>query len=155
MKKLAGAALLVCACAGLVFAQTKTPSAAAPAKGSTVPQAVQQLEHDWAAAMKAGDTNKLSSILADDWVAIAPDGSKETKQSVLADMKSGASKVQSFDFGPMDVKVMGNVAVCQGSDTEKSTTKGKDSSGKYVWMDVFAKRDGNWVAVRSQTAIVK
>ena len=35
------------------------------------------------------------------------------------------------------------------------TTKGKDTSGKWVWMDVFAKRDGKWVAVRSQAAMVK
>jgi hypothetical protein len=55
----------------------------------------------------------------------------------------------------MDVKVLGSVAVVQGSDTEKSTNDGKDSSGKYVWTDVFAKRDGKWVAVRSQVTLVK
>jgi hypothetical protein len=55
----------------------------------------------------------------------------------------------------MDVKVMGSVAVVQGSDTEKSTTKGKDTSGKWIWMDVFVKRDSKWVAVRSQSAKVK
>ena len=154
MKKFAGAALLVCACAGLVFAQTSPTGA--PAKGPTVSQAVQQLEHDWVDAMKAGDTNKLSSILADDWVGLGFGGAgKDTKQSLLADVKSGASKIQSFDFGPMDVKVMGNVAVVQGSDTEKSTSSGKDSSGKYVWMDVFANRNGKWVVVRSQEAMVK
>ena len=65
------------------------------------------------------------------------------------------SKLESFDFGPMSVKVLGNVAVVQGSDTEKSTANGKDSSGKFVWMDVFAKREGKWVAVRSQSAMVK
>jgi hypothetical protein len=70
-------------------------------------------------------------------------------------MKSGASTLSSFEFGPMNVKVLGNVAVCQGSDTEKSTTKGKDCSGKYVRMDVFVRRDGKWVAVRSQDAMVK
>jgi hypothetical protein len=45
--------------------------------------------------------------------------------------------------------------VVQGSDTEKSMTKGKDSSGKYAWMDVFVNRDDKWVAVRSQSALVK
>ena len=55
----------------------------------------------------------------------------------------------------MDVKVLGNVAVVQGSDTEKSSAGGKDTSGKWVWMDVFVKREGKWVAVRSQSAMVK
>ena len=151
MKKLAGTVLVVAACAGLAFAQAQTP----PAKSPSVTQAIKALEHDWADAMKAGDIDKLSQIVADDWTGIGYDGSKETKQSFLAAWKSGTEKLESFEFGPMDVKVIGSVAVVQGSDTEKSTTKGKDSSGKWVWTDVFVKRDGKWVAVRSQSAKVK
>src|SRR5579884_2118176 len=52
-------------------------------------------------------------------------------------------------------EVIGAVAVVQGSDTEKSTIDGKEGSGKYVWMDVFARHDGKWQAVRSQFASVK
>jgi ketosteroid isomerase-like protein len=151
MKKLVGAVLLVSACVGPAFAQAQK----APAKGPSVAEGVKQLEHDWSDAMKAGDTDKLGQILADDWVGIGYDGSKETKQSYLAELKSGKSKLESFEFGPMDVKVLGSVAVVQGSDTEKSTTNGKDSSGKFAWMDVFAKRDGKWVAVRSEITMVK
>jgi ketosteroid isomerase-like protein len=154
MKKLAGTMLLVCVCAGLAFAQTKTPPAAAPAKAPSVSQIVKQLEHDWTDAAKAGDADKLGQILADDWTGIGYDGKKLTKESELADVKSGKSKLESFEFGPMDVKVLGNVAVVQGSDTEKSTTNGKDTAGKWVWTDVFAKRDGKWVVVRSQSAMV-
>jgi uncharacterized protein (TIGR02246 family) len=151
MNKLAGAVLLVTACVGLAFAQTPTP----PAKGPSVAQALKQLEQDWVDASKAGDIDKLNQILADDWVAIGYNGSKETKQSFLANVKSGADKMTSFEFGPMDVKVLGDVAVVQGSDTEKSTTSGKDTSGKWVWMDVFVKHNGKWVVIRSQSAMVK
>lgn len=150
MKKLAGAVLFGCLCVGLVFAQEPKAS-----KGPSVSQAVKQLENDWSDAMKAGDTEKLGEILADDWTGIGNDGKKSTKQSYLADVKSGKSKLESFEFGPMDVKVLGNVAVVQGSDTEKSMTSGKDSSGKWVWMDVFVKRGDKWVALRSQAAMVK
>ncbi len=155
MKKLAGAVLLVCACVGLAFAQTQAPPAKTPAKGPSISETVKQLEHDWTDAMMAGDADKLSQILADDWVGMAFDGTKETKQSTLAELKSGDTKLTSFDFGPMSVMVVGSVAIVQGSDTEKSTTKGKDTSGKYMWMDVFAKRGDKWVAVRSQNAILK
>ena len=151
MKKLGGAVLFACMCVGLVFAQAPK----VPSKGPSVSDAVKQLEHDWTDAMKAGDADKLSQILADDWTGLGYDGKKSTKQSSLADLKSGKSKLESFEFGPMDVKVLGNVAVVQGSDTEKSTTNGKDSSGKWVWMDVFVKRGDKWVAVRSQSAILK
>jgi ketosteroid isomerase-like protein len=151
MKKLAEAVLLVSLSVGLVFAQAPN----APAKGPSVSETVKQLEHEWTDAMKASDVDKLSQILADDWTGLGYDGKKLTKESYLADTKSGASKLESFEFGPMDVKVLGNVAVVQGSDTEKSTTNGKNSSGKWVWMDVFVKRGDKWVAVRSQTAMVK
>jgi hypothetical protein len=32
---------------------------------------------------------------------------------------------------------------------------GKDTSGKYGWMDVFVKTGDKWVAVRSQSSMVK
>ena len=148
MKKLAVGILLVSACVGLALAQTQTP----PVKGPSAAESVKQLERDWADAAKAGDTDKVSQILADDWIGVGYDGTKETKQNHLADMKSGKFKLESFEFGPMDVKVLGSVAVVQGTNTEKSTgVDGKDSSGKYAWMDVFVKRDGKWVVVRSQS----
>ena len=156
MRKFAGALLLICAAAGLVYAQTKkAPATPAKTAGPSVSASVKQLEHDWTEAMKAKDTAKLGEILADDWVGIGPDGVRATQKEYIADVAAGGSTLTSFDFGPMDVKVVGNTAIVQGSDTEKSTTKGKDSSGKYAWMDVFAKRDGKWQAVRSQTAMVK
>jgi len=148
MKNLVAGILLVFACVGLAIAQTQTP----PAKGPSAAESVKQLEQDWADAAKAGDTDKVSQILANDWIGVGFDGGKETKQNHLADMKSGKFKLESFEFGPMDVKVLGNVAVVQGTNTEKSTgIDGKDSSGKYAWMDVFVKRDGKWVIVRSQS----
>ena len=151
MKKFAGTILLICVCVGLALAKTQTQ---APKAASTA-ESVKQLEKDWLEAEKAGDTDKLNQILGDDWVAIGPDGKTETKQEFLANLKSGQMKMESFEMGPMQVKMVGGAAVVQGSDTEKSTSNGKDSSGKYVWMDVFAKRDGKWMAVRSQTALVK
>jgi uncharacterized protein (TIGR02246 family) len=150
MKKLAGAVLLFSACVVPAFAQTPAPAA----KGPSVSETVKQLEHDWVDAMKAGDADKLGQVLADDWVALGYGAARQTKQGFLADVKSGKSKLEAFEFGPMDVKVLGSVAVVQGTDTEKSTTAGKDSSGKYQWMDVFVKRDGKWVAVRSQSGKV-
>jgi ketosteroid isomerase-like protein len=155
MRKLVTVLVSVCVFTGIAFAQAPTTPAPAPAKSPSVSQIVKQLEHDWVDAAKAGDADKLGQILADDWIAINSDGTKQTKQTELADVKSGASKIESFEFGPMEVKVLGNIAVVQGSDTEKSTSKGKDSSGKSVWMDVFAKIAGKWQAVRSQNAIVK
>ena len=154
MRRLASAIPALCACAVQTFGQGQTPSAAASPKGPSVSQEVQQLEHDWINAVKASDADKVGAILADDWVGLMDSAERSTKQKYLDRVKSGKTKIDSFEFGPMSVKVLGNVAVVQGSDTEKSTSDGKDSSGKYAWMDVFVKRDGKWVALRSQDAMV-
>jgi ketosteroid isomerase-like protein len=72
------------------------------------------------------------------------------KQQYIASFKAGDNKYESIEVGDMDVLVSGNTGIVQGSDTEKSTNKGKDSSGKYVWTDVFEKKNGKWQAVRSE-----
>jgi ketosteroid isomerase-like protein len=149
MTKLFGVFLLAGACLGPVYGQATKSTASATG------EAVKQLERDWSEAQKAHDIDKLTQILADDWSGLGSDGARSTKKQFLDDVKSGVNKLESFEIGPMDVKVIGTIAVVQGSDTEKSTNKGKDTSGKWVWMDVFVNRDGKWQAVRSQSAMVK
>ena len=63
--------------------------------------------------------------------------------------------LESFENGPMDVQVFGNVAAAHGSVTEKRSRDGKDTSGEFVWMDLLEKRGGKWVIVRSAGARVK
>ena len=119
MNKIAVVALLVIAGVAVSLAQAPAPAPAAKAPNS-VQQAVKQLEHDWEDALKAGDADKLGEILADDWMSIGYDGKKATKQEELADVKSGKAKLESYELGPMEVKVLGNVAVVQGSDTKRA-----------------------------------
>jgi hypothetical protein len=70
----------------------------------------------------------------------------------MAGITSGRVKVESIELGPLDVKLLGDVAVVQGSHIEKSTMYGQHSSAEVVWMDVFANRGGKWVVVRSLAA---
>ena len=77
---------------------------AAKAADSAAIEAVKQLEHDWSDAQKAGDAGKLSQIIADDWSGLGPDGVKSTKKELLENVKNGATKLESFEFGPMDAK---------------------------------------------------
>jgi ketosteroid isomerase-like protein len=151
MKKLIGAVLFACVCVGLVLARP----AEAPSESPSVADTLKQLEQDFGDAIKAVDANKLNQILADDWVNLGGGGRILTKEGFLRDLKSGNDKLESFELGPMDVKVLGNVAVVQGSATEKRTTGGQDSSGESVWMDVFVKSGDKWVIVRSHSAKVK
>ena len=134
------------------FGQTKSE---APKGGAaSVEQTLMQMEKDWTQAGLKKDVSAFDKIVADDWVALDFQGKTVTKAQAIADMKSGSSSEQSVDLGEMKVRVFGNTAVVTGSDTEKSTYQGKDSSGKYVWMDVFVNRNGKWQAVASESTKV-
>ncbi len=150
MMKTLAVFLLAGACLGPIYGQEEKKAAS-----TGTADAIKQWEHDFTDAAKAGDVDKLSAMLADDWVGLGSDGAQMTKKQLLDSVKNGEVKIESMEFGPMHVKVIGSVAVVQGSDTEKSSLKGKDTSGKWVWMDVLEKRDGKWQSVRSQSAMVK
>ena len=144
-------ACVLAVCSLSAFGQAKP---AAPKTGASVEQVVMQMERDWTKAGLDKDAAALDRIVADDWTAIDFQGKAETKAQALADLKSGSSTLQTVELGEMKVRVFGNTAVVTGSDTEKSTYKGKDSSGKYVWMDVFVNRNGHWQAVASESTKV-
>jgi ketosteroid isomerase-like protein len=117
-------------------------------------KAILKLENDWAAAMRARDFKALEAILAEDWILNGPFGTFTRAQN-LADLKSGDYRIESLT-APHDMKVrfFGDVALVTGAGEEKSSWKGKDTSGNWVWMDVWVKRHGKWQAVASQVSLV-
>jgi ketosteroid isomerase-like protein len=150
MKKLIAPVLSTCVCVGVVLAGPPQPST-----DPTDVNAVRQLEQDMGDAMVRVDIAKLNQIYADDFATIGSSGKMFTKKDILADFESFHDKLESFENGPMDVQVFGNVAVVHGGVTEKRIRDGKDTSGEFVWMDLLEKRAGKWVVVRSAGARVK
>jgi len=157
MKALMGTMLMMALCAGMALAQApaKAPDSKKPApSGSAASDELKQVENDWVDAVKTKNADKLGDILADGWVGIGWDGKTSDKAKDLAELKTPGNSLDSFDMGPMKVRIFGNTAIVTGSDTEKSSEKGKDTSGKYVWTDVFVKQGGKWRAVASQSTKV-
>jgi uncharacterized protein (TIGR02246 family) len=150
MNKLIVPVLFACVCVGVVLANSPQPS-----KDAAAVNAIKQLEQDMGDAMVRRDLDKLSEIYADDFVTVGSAGKIFTKKDILSDFSSFHDKLESFENGPMDVQVFGDVAVVHGSVTEKRTRDGKDASGEFVWMDLLKKRGGNWVVVQSGGARVK
>jgi len=113
-----------------------------------------QLERDWSQASLNKDIAALNSIMADDWVNIDFQGRTLTKTQTIANLKSGLPATQAAGLGEMKVRVFGDSAIVTGSDTGKSTSKGKEVVEKYLWTDVFIRRNGRWQAVASQSTKV-
>jgi ketosteroid isomerase-like protein len=126
----------------------------AQSQDPTIVETMKQFAQDTGDAMVAGDVDKLNQIYADDWATVDSSGKIFTKESLLSNFKSGKHKLLSFEIGPMDVQVFGDVAVVQASVTEKRLHDGKDISGQFVFMDLLKKRGDKWVIVRTLGAKV-
>ena len=146
MKAIVKAVLVLVGCVSLDPALAQPPKAST--EDSSVAKIIEQRVRDWGSALIAVDADKMSNIIADDWIDGYP-GKTKTKADYLAALKSGTWKLEACEFGPRDVKVLGDVAVLQGSVTETWISDGQRSTVRVGYMDVWAKRGDKWVVVRS------
>jgi len=142
MKQMAAVLLLVATTA--VLAQPKSSKKSAE-------QILTEMEHDWSEADLHKDAAALARILADDWIGIDFEGTVLNKDQALRGIVSDSGSLQTTVLRDMKVRVYGNTAVVTGTDTETGDYHGEDSSGKYMWTDVFVRRGNRWQAVSSQS----
>jgi ketosteroid isomerase-like protein len=122
-----------------------------------------KLENDWAAAAQRHDVEAVRKILADDLVMTYPDGSTGTKAGELQDLESGAITADSWELADTKVTVLsGDAAFITGRGIIKNgkqkipeSKRVIDISGEYRFTDIYAKRNGQWQAVASQTTPIK
>jgi ketosteroid isomerase-like protein len=147
----------VCLCVGLVLADSPKVrfKPKAPFNDPTDLATIKQIEQEMGDAIVAVDIEKLNQIYADDFAIVGSSGKIITKEGILQSIESGKYKLMSYELGPIDVQVLGNAAVGHGAVTEKRIADGKDVSVELVYMDLFEKRAGKWVLVRSDSGFPK
>jgi ketosteroid isomerase-like protein len=136
--------------AAFVFAQTGTSMGQSGSASSDEQQLI-KIEQQWADAMKSGDASALQRIEADDYVFTNPEGQVTTKENDVNDLKSGQVKYESVELSDLHAHVDGDTGVVTGHIAIKGTDRGKDISGNYTFTDSFAKRNGVWQAVSTQS----
>lgn len=119
-------------------------AAAAASPAENVEQVITQLEREWAEAGVKADAAALDRLMADDWLMTSWDGQTLTKAQSIEEFKSGVYKAESVNLDNIKVRAFGDVAVVTLGQTEKSKYKGKESSGRYLYTDVWVKRNGKW-----------
>jgi ketosteroid isomerase-like protein len=111
---------------------------------------VADLERAWVQAAVTNDLAAMDRIIADDWIGITYTGERITKADVLRDVGAGSASTPKIEIRTMTVRLYGTTAIVNAETTETSTWQGKDTSGHYVLVDVYALRNGRWQAVSSQ-----
>ena len=116
-------------------------------------KALIQMENEWGAAVSNKDPTALDRIIADDWVGRYP-YAIFSKGEELEVIRSRDLRVESVASSDLKVRLFDGTAIVTGTDDDRASYKGMDISGRYLWMDVFVERNGQWRVVASQETLV-
>lgn len=148
--------IAIAVCVGvLVFAAAFSAQTPVQPKAGSVEQEIIKLENGWNDAMVKRDLTFLDRILADDWMGGQSDGTVITKVELLANINSGDYLPTSLVLNDYKVRIYGDTAVVICHFTEKSMTKGKDTSGKYQSTDTWVMIASRWQCVASNGSKVE
>ena len=101
------------------------------------------LNRDYIASVQNSDVRCFAEILADDFLCSNPDGSLVDRAAFLKQTARPVtiSNIQAVD---VNVRLMGDFAIIHARTTY-TLPDGKPGAGRYT--DVWARRDGRWLAV--------
>ena len=118
----------------------------------TAEQEVKQMIEQYRNALTRKDTAALERIWADDYTFINASGTVVTKAERLANLKSGATSLDTIVTDPdMKIRVYGgDVAVAINRVTLKGKYSGKATSGQFQASIVWAKTPSGWQLVCNQ-----
>ena len=85
----------------------------------------------------------FASSSADDFLCSNPDGSLVDRDAFL-EQAARPVTITGLEAHDVDIRILGNVAIIHGRTTY-TLADGSPGSGRYT--DVWARRDGHWVAV--------
>lgn len=104
---------------------------------------VRQLNDEWVKAMVRADAATLDRIMADDFYFTYPlEG--DDKAQFIADVTSGDLKIEHISREQLNVRVFGSTAVLTARDSATWLYHGRELSGQYKILSVFAERNGRW-----------
>lgn len=102
-----------------------------------------QLNDDYIQAVQHSDVRRFDDILAADFQCSTADGSLLDRRAFL-DMTAKPVTIKNLKAHEVNVRMMGDFAIIHAR-TSYNTADGAESGGRYT--DVWARRDGRWLAV--------
>ena len=101
------------------------------------------LNQDYIHSVQHGDVRRFDEILAEDFLCSNPDGSLVDKHQFLAQTARPVT-ISGLSVHDVRVRIFGEVAIIHAR-TSYTTSDGEPRNGRYT--DVWARRDGKWLAV--------
>jgi len=144
-----------CATGGEKANSSPAPSATATTESAAnVEQEIRKIHQEYDRAWLQQDATAFDRLLADDVTQTDPEGKVLSKAEIVANAKSGDVKFEVGQSDDVKVRVYGNTALVTTRWTEKSTNKGKPTTGIMRNTVVYVKKNGNWQVVSDQVTPV-
>jgi ketosteroid isomerase-like protein len=105
--------------------------------------ALTALNSDYIHSVQHGDVRRFDEIVAEDFFCSNPDGSLVDKNQFLAQTARPVT-ISGLSAHEVRVRILGDVAIIHAR-TSYTTADGEQRNGRYT--DVWARRDGQWLAV--------
>lgn len=131
--------------------------AQAPVTSAEIPEIreLQKVEDSWSSALNQRDQYGLELVLSPLFVNVAATGEVTTRNQQVAGLISQEDKTAATDMRVVTVRMLGDVAVANG--TYSFTYKGASGQmeEKGVFTHVFQKQHGNWVCLNAQRTLLR
>jgi ketosteroid isomerase-like protein len=114
-----------------------------------IEQQLRQMNDEWVKALVRRDGETLSRIMAEDFVFTYPLEGDDRAQ-FIDDVVSGDLVVEHLNRENVTVRVWGNTAILTGLDSAKWFYQGREFSGHYKIVHVYANRENHWQLVAVQ-----
>lgn len=133
--------------ASLAAAQP-APAEAAALEAASVPDTarLEQLNAIWLKSYETRDREALGSVLADDFVGLYGEAAL-SKQQLLEGLTTRPPT--RVDWANLRINVNGDTALVAAISTITTKVGGKEASARYNYVDVYARRNGQWRAIAS------
>jgi ketosteroid isomerase-like protein len=157
------AALLAC---GIAVAQAPSFSVAGPVSPTATEQGVttttspevaqfQKIENSWSDAVNRRDQYGLELVLSPLFVDVSAQGDVTTRNQQVALVLSGQDKSLYLTQKIVTVRMLGDIAVVNGTYTLHHKVNGAETDEKGIFTHVFERVHGEWVCVNSQRTLLR
>jgi len=157
------AVLLAC---GFAAAQTPAsdpavpapPPAAEPGVTTTVSPEVaqfQKIEDSWSDAVDRRDQYALELVLSPLFVDVSAQGDVTTRNQQVVQVISGQDKSLNLTQKVITVRMLGDIAVANGTYTLHHKVNSSEVEEKGVFTHVFERVRGGWLCINSQRTVLR
>ena len=115
----------------------------------------QKIENNWTNALNQRDQYGLELVLSPLYVGVSSTGDVATRNQQVVALINQADKTETTETRVVTVRMLGDVAVANGTYTFTHKAGGGAVEEKGIFTHVFQKLHGNWVCLNAQRTPVR